>query len=44
MDASNFIPWLMMAGTLAFILVAPLLSREIPDYEPAPIRKNRQKK
>lgn len=42
MDASNLIPWLMLAGTLAFILVAPLMSDEMPDYEPARKRRPRR--
>ncbi len=44
MDATNFMPWLMLASTLAFILVAPLLSNELPDYEPASTRKRKKKK
>lgn len=30
---SQFIPWLLLAGQLGFIMVAPLLSEGIPDYE-----------
>lgn len=35
MDNSNFVPWLVLAGTLAFILIAPFLSGEMPNYQPA---------
>ena len=31
---SDFVPWMLLAGQLAFIMVAPLLSESIPDYEP----------
>ncbi len=31
---SEWIPWVLLAGQLGFIMVAPLLSESIPDYEP----------
>jgi hypothetical protein len=31
---SQFLAWLAMAISLGFILIAPLLSESIPDYEP----------
>jgi hypothetical protein len=31
---SQFLAWLAMAMTLGFILIAPLFSESIPDYEP----------
>ena len=31
----QLIPWLLLAGQLGFIMVAPLLSDKIPDYEQA---------
>lgn len=30
---AQFIPWLLLAGQLGFIMIAPLLSERIPDYE-----------
>jgi hypothetical protein len=30
---SQLVPWLLLAGQLGFIMIAPLLSDEIPDYE-----------
>ncbi len=30
---SQLVPWLLLAGQLGFIMVAPLLSESIPDYE-----------
>jgi hypothetical protein len=44
MDVTNFIPWLLLAGTLAFIMIAPLLSEAVPDYDPARIRKRGRRK
>lgn len=32
---SQFVPWMLLAGQLGFIMIAPLLSESIPDYEPA---------
>lgn len=31
---SQLVPWMLLAGQLGFIMVAPLLSERIPDYEP----------
>jgi hypothetical protein len=31
---SQFVAWLALAMSLAFILITPLLSEEMPDYEP----------
>jgi hypothetical protein len=31
---SDLVPWVLLAGQLGFIMVAPLLSEGIPDYEP----------
>lgn len=31
---SEMVPWVLLAGQLAFIMVAPLLSESLPDYEP----------
>jgi hypothetical protein len=31
---TQFVPWLLLAGQLGFIMIAPLLSDGIPDYEP----------
>ena len=31
---SQFLAWLALAMSLGFILVAPLLTNSIPDYEP----------
>jgi hypothetical protein len=31
---SNLVAWTLLAGQLGFILIAPLLSESIPDYEP----------
>jgi hypothetical protein len=31
---SQLVAWLAMAMSLGFILIAPLLSDRIPDYEP----------
>lgn len=31
---SQLVPWLLLAGQLGFILIAPLMSESIPDYEP----------
>jgi hypothetical protein len=30
----QIVPWLLLAGQLGFIMIAPLLSESIPDYEP----------
>jgi hypothetical protein len=37
----SLLPWLPLASLLAFIMVVPLLSDEIPDYEPAPVKRRR---
>jgi len=31
---SQMVPWLLLAGQLGFILIAPLLSESLPDHEP----------
>jgi hypothetical protein len=31
---TEVVPWILFASQLGFILVAPLLSERIPDYEP----------
>jgi hypothetical protein len=31
---SEMIPWVLLASQLGFIMVAPLLSESLPDYEP----------
>jgi hypothetical protein len=30
---TQIIPWLLLAGQLGFIMIVPLLSERIPDYE-----------
>ncbi len=41
MNLVDLIPWLPLASMLAFIMIVPLLSEEIPDYEPAPLKRRR---
>ncbi len=31
---SEMIPWVLLASQLGFIMVAPVLSESLPDYEP----------
>lgn len=31
---SQLVPWMLLASQLGFIMVAPLMSESIPDYEP----------
>lgn len=31
---SQMVPWLLLAGQLGFIMIAPLLSETLPDHEP----------
>lgn len=30
---SQLVPWMLLAGQLGVIMIAPLLSESIPDYE-----------
>lgn len=30
---SQIVPWVLLAGQLGFIMMVPLLSESIPDYE-----------
>ena len=30
---SELVPWLLLIGQLGFIMIVPLLSESIPDYE-----------
>jgi hypothetical protein len=31
---TELVPWLLLVGQLGFIMIIPLLSEEMPDYEP----------
>lgn len=39
MESSNMMPWLILAGTLVLMLLAPYLSEQKPNYQQ--IRKRR---
>lgn len=34
MLASEMVPWILLIGQLGFIMLLPLLSDGMPDYEP----------
>ncbi len=31
---SELVPWILLFGQLGFIMIIPLLSESMPDYEP----------